>query len=70
MSAQLENCPNKALHQLGPSEYLERAEWAEEMRKTYRQERCLGCGLWVIWKLKDGHDEAAHVEANQVPADP
>ena len=55
MNVQLEDCPNKASHLLGPSEYLERVEWAEEMRKTHRQERCPGCGLWVIWKPKDGY---------------
>ena len=52
MKARLENCPNKASHMLGPSGYVERAEWAEEMRKTHRQERCPGCGLWVIWRPK------------------
>jgi len=55
MKSRLENCPNKASHMLGPPGYVERAEWAEEMRKTYRQERCPGCGLWVIWRPKDGH---------------
>ena len=55
MKSRLENCPNKASHMLGPSGYLERTEWAEAMRKTHRQERCPGCGLWVIWRPKAGH---------------
>ena len=51
-----EHCPNKESHLLGPSGYLERSEWAEEMRKTHKQERCPECGLWVIWRPKDGHN--------------
>lgn len=64
MKARLENCPNKASHLLGPSGYVERAEWAEEMRKTHRQERCPGCGLWVIWRPSCMNQEDSHADSD------
>lgn len=36
-------------HRTGPSSYLARSDWAENMLKTHRQSQCQTCGLWVIW---------------------
>jgi hypothetical protein len=46
-------CPNLKQHVKGePSGYIAWHEWAERKAKTHRQERCPGCGLFVIWKPK------------------
>lgn len=36
----------------GPTGYVNRAEWAEEMLTTHDQLQCPGCGLWTIWQPK------------------
>lgn len=36
-------------HTPAPPGYLAWFEWAREMAKTHRQERCPGCGLWKVW---------------------
>ena len=35
-----------------PKGYLAWHEWAEQMSKTHRQERCPECGYWHIWVPK------------------
>lgn len=49
-----DECPNATdpAHNAGPTGYLARAEWAENMLKTHRQSRCSVCRLWVIWTPK------------------
>lgn len=45
-------CPNKAKHTESPDGYIAWHEWAERKAKTHVQERCPGCGLFMIWKPK------------------
>ena len=49
----MNDCPKSDLHypdqNLG---YLEWFDWAEEMWKTHKQTKCLGCGLYKIWTPK------------------
>jgi len=40
-------------HTPHPSGYLQFSNWAEEMSKTHRQERCPICGLWAVWTEKN-----------------
>ena len=49
-----EGCPNAVdpNHRTGPTGYIVRANWAENMLKTHRQEQCPVCGLWVVWVPK------------------
>jgi hypothetical protein len=49
-------CPRADLHypnQVGPYDQLGWYSWAEHMSKTHRQQRCPGCGLFVIWVPKN-----------------
>jgi hypothetical protein len=43
------NCPNREQHTDGRPSYPEWFDWADRMDSTHRQERCPGCGLYVIW---------------------
>lgn len=45
-------CPNHEDHTLSPDGYIQWHAWAEKMAKTHRQEKCAGCGLFVIWVPK------------------
>ena len=45
-------CPNAAAHTKNPRGYLAWHAWAESMGETNVQERCEGCGMYVIWKPK------------------
>lgn len=47
-------CPNASdpNHRIGPSGYLARANWADQMIKSHVQSQCPRCGLWVIWTPK------------------
>lgn len=42
-------CQNEAAHTPAPERYFAWHEWAEEMSKAHRQERCPGCDLFKIW---------------------
>ena len=46
--------PDEVRHALDdePKGYLAWHEWAEQMSKTHRQERCPECGYWHIWVPK------------------
>ena len=44
-----ELCENYWAHNHGPEGYFAWFEWAEIMRKTHKQRRCPGCGLFAIW---------------------
>lgn len=49
----IDNCPNLAAHVKDePSGYLDWHEWAAKKRRTHKQTRCPGCGLYVIWKRR------------------
>lgn len=54
MMAARKRCRNGAAHWQGPepSGYRNWHEWAERMATTHVQQRCPGCGLWVIWTPK------------------
>lgn len=39
-------------HTPAPTDYLMFHAWAKEKRKTHRQTRCPGCGLWAVWVPK------------------
>ncbi len=45
-------CPSAAEHTPQPPGYTEWHEWAEEMGKTHKQQRCAGCHLLNIWAPK------------------
>lgn len=45
-------CPDADQHTPRPTGYLNWNEWAADMAKTHRQQKCPGCGLWLIWKPK------------------
>ena len=47
-----EPCPRQELHTPAPSGYLQWHAWAQRMSKTHRQERCPGCDLYAIWRLR------------------
>jgi len=59
MSLRADSCPNVAKHTKSPDGYLEFSAWADEKSKTHRQERCPGCGLWVIWVPKKARKAGA-----------
>jgi hypothetical protein len=42
-------CRSEERHTPAPAGYVEWFEWVAEMATTHRQERCPGCGLFVIW---------------------
>lgn len=42
-------CPNAAEHTPMPPGYVERFEWANELKKTHRQVQCPECHLYNIW---------------------
>lgn len=42
-------CPNAADHTPQPEGYLAWHAWASEMAWKYRQRRCGGCDLYVVW---------------------
>jgi hypothetical protein len=45
------DCPNLANHTDRPEiGYLDFPDWAREMNRTHRQERCPECGYYVIWQ--------------------
>lgn len=44
-------CDNAANHTLCPDQLVWH-EWADQMSETHNQERCPGCGLYVIWTPK------------------
>jgi hypothetical protein len=46
------DCPNAGQHTPHPDGYNRHAEWAEQMLKTHRQQRCEGCGNLSIWVPK------------------
>jgi hypothetical protein len=48
-----EPCPNVDLHTPSPAGYVAAGVWAEEMLLTHTQEKCPGCGLWVVWVPKE-----------------
>lgn len=39
-------------HTLAPPNYVDWHRWAECKSRTHYQQRCLGCGLWAVWKPK------------------
>lgn len=44
-------CPNIKSHAKVSEGYVARSEWMEKKHRAgYRQERCIGCRLFVIWK--------------------
>ena len=45
-------CPNEDAHTLQPVGYDTWHSWAAKMMRTHRQERCWGCGLFMIWRKK------------------
>jgi len=45
-------CPEKHLHTRCPEGYVEWHEWAEKRSTRHYQIKCLGCGLFTIWKQK------------------
>jgi hypothetical protein len=47
-----ELCPDWDKHTAAPRSYLEWHEWAEDMAKTHKQERCPTCGYWAMWTPK------------------
>lgn len=42
-------CHARETHTPCPTDYVGRANWADEMAKTHDQKQCPHCGLWVIW---------------------
>lgn len=53
LSVKRKPCPNEVAHNDdGPSDYMSRAEWAQNMLKTHDQRQCPDCGLWLIWVAK------------------
>ncbi|GHD39727.1 hypothetical protein GCM10010317_008620 [Streptomyces mirabilis] len=42
-------CPNEAAHTPHPKCQFAHEAWAEQMLRTYKQTRCLGCRLRKIW---------------------
>ena len=51
----IDACPNKAKHVKGePGDYLGWHEWAAKKSRTHDAHRCPGCGLYVIWKRREG----------------
>lgn len=42
-------CPQAANHTPAPTDYHAWHAWADTMVHTHDQERCPGCGLWLIW---------------------
>ena len=52
MSKKTQPCPNAINHTPGPEGYIARLEWGQEMMKTHKQVKCLGCNLWAIWVPK------------------
>jgi hypothetical protein len=45
-------CLSRELHTPCPHGFMQWHEWAEKKSKTHVQEKCDGCGLYVIWKPK------------------
>ena len=43
---------SKCKHTEQPTAYLAWHQWAQKMRRTHRQTRCPGCGLFYLWKPK------------------
>lgn len=48
-------------HTPAPVGYLAWHAWAEKKSRTHVQERCPGCGLWMIWRPKKRRKEASGV---------
>lgn len=48
-------CSQAELHWQEPRpNYLAFDEWHRQMQSRYRNRQCPGCGLWVIWEMKNG----------------
>lgn len=45
-------CPKVDRHTDGPENYVEWHEWARARNRTHYQERCPGCGLYLIWRRR------------------
>lgn len=52
MGEQREVCPNIEDHTSCPSGFLDWHKWATKLKKTHRQRKCQGCGLYLIWEPK------------------
>ena len=52
-----QSCPNEANHTPAPTGYLPYAAWADRMHRTHKQQKCPGCGLYVIWVPKETVDD-------------
>lgn len=52
-------CPNFEDHAISPEGYIQWHHWAEQMSTTHRQEKCHGCGRYVIWVPKPIRAELA-----------
>jgi len=46
------SCPHFEDHTASPEGYIEWHAWAERISKTHKQEKCTGCGRYVIWTPK------------------
>lgn len=46
------DCSNRQAHRLPEGGYVNHAAWAEEMRETHKQQKCEGCGYWIIWTAR------------------
>lgn len=57
----MNECLYRGSHTRAPGNPLDYARWAEAMRETHEQERCPGCGRWVIWKPKEPVAESGHL---------
>lgn len=55
--AKQDACPNVAEHTYGPDGYVQWHAWAEEMSKSHTQQKCPGCGFFLIVRPRDDWDE-------------
>ncbi len=47
------DCPNADQHTPQPSGYIAASSWADEMMKSHDQQRCAGCGRWLVWVSRE-----------------
>lgn len=52
-------CPHAEDHTPAPEGYIQWHAWAQDMRKTHRQRRCAGCGLFRVWEPKQAPAKGA-----------
>lgn len=63
-------CPNAMNHTPSPKGYIDWHDWANEMKKSYKQKRCPVCRRWVILELKSGQGKEAPLASVDEPPPP